>query len=427
MSTVSVINNSIEDASVNEIIKREIGDNINKISTNKILYKETVNALDIKEGEIIYMSYDFISLNSIQPNYENIYNHLSNIPFVKVVYTSDSMTEFMYANVIVIKKDSILYVLNLNQRFMMYNPSTLNNVTMSFDDDANMSLYSNTKKDDIYECIGLIQIYYSNPSASLPDILKLLGDNIFIHHKYGNKNSSANKPKYNLLSGNPHDGFYLNKISTDKLDVDLDTNYDDYVSEFYDKANEFIRKDKASGLLLMTGLPGTGKTSLINKMMQDNPDINFIYINDSILTHLESPEFVHYLSTISNSVLILEDQENLLKSRDNHTNPIISTLLNITSGLLSSSINCRIIITYNYGNKDLDVDNALKRKGRLVASVNIGKLSLDKTKKLASKLGLNPDEFNDDSLLSDIYNYGDVNEFGDKSNRSQISFMKDRE
>jgi len=427
MSTVSVINHSVEDASVNDIIKREIGDNINKISTNKILYKETVKALDIQESEIIYMSYDFASLSLIQTNYENIYNHLSSIPFVEVVYTSDSMTEFMYANIIVIKKDNILYVLNLNQRFMMYNPSTLNNVTMSFDDDANMSLYSNTKKDDIYECIGLIQIYYNNPSTSLPDILKLLGDKIFIHHKYGDKNSSANKPKYNLLSGNPHDGFYLNKISTHKLDVDLDTNYDEYVSEFYDKANEFIRKDKASGLLLMTGLPGTGKTSLINKMMQDNPDINFIYINDSILSHIESPEFVHYLSTISNSVLILEDQENLLKSRDNHANPIISTLLNITSGLLSSSINCRIIITYNYGNKNVDVDNALKRKGRLVASVNIGKLSLEKTKKLASKLGLNPDEFNDDSLLSDIYNYGDVNEFGDKSNRSQISFMKDRE
>ena len=58
---------------------------------------------------------------------------------------------------------------------------------------------------------------------------------------------------------------------------DISNNYNDDVP--YDEMNEIIREDKA-GLIMLYGKPGTGKTSIIKSLINDNRETNFIFIDN---------------------------------------------------------------------------------------------------------------------------------------------------
>jgi ATP-dependent 26S proteasome regulatory subunit len=73
--------------------------------------------------------------------------------------------------------------------------------------------------------------------------------------------------------------------------------------------------------------------------------------------------------------------------RRHNNNSGVSNLLNISDGLLSDCLNVQIICTFN-SSLSL-IDNALLRKGRLIAKYEFGKLDIHKAKKLAERLGIN--------------------------------------
>jgi hypothetical protein len=84
----------------------------------------------------------------------------------------------------------------------------------------------------------------------------------------------------------------------------------------------------------------------------------------------------------------------------------VSNLLNISDGLLSDCLNVQIICTFN--SEIGFVDNALLRKGRLIARYEFGKLSVDKAKVLRDHLGLTT-EINKPMALAEITNPDDIN------------------
>ncbi len=63
----------------------------------------------------------------------------------------------------------------------------------------------------------------------------------------------------------------------------------------------------------------------------------------------------------------------------------VSNLLNISDGLLSDFLNVQIVCTFN-SNMNI-VDQALLRKGRLIASYEFKKLSIRKAQELSNHLG----------------------------------------
>ena len=148
----------------------------------------------------------------------------------------------------------------------------------------------------------------------------------------------------------------------------LKENYNDDLP--YDDMNKVIRSDKA-GLIMFYGMPGTGKTSLVKSLINDNRDTNFIFVDTSVCESISDGLFLDFLQDNKNSVIVFEDCEKLLFSRDEMVNESIGTILNLTDGIIAESMKIKFICTFNC---DLEkVDKALMRKGRLSLGYEIKK------------------------------------------------------
>jgi len=175
--------------------------------------------------------------------------------------------------------------------------------------------------------------------------------------------------------------------------VDVQRNYNDDFEKVDKITNDFIDGDD-SGLIIFNGEPGTGKSYYIKNLINTH-NKQFVFVTQDIANQMACPEFINFLMTLEDSVLILEDCENIVSSRNQGNNSsAISNILNICDGILSDVLNIKIIVTFNTDLKN--VDSALLRKGRLKYQYTFDKLSLEKTKALLKEL------YGDDYDVSDV-------------------------
>ena len=118
-----------------------------------------------------------------------------------------------------------------------------------------------------------------------------------------------------------------------------------------------------------------------------------------------NPEFMDLLLDNPNSVLVIEDAENIIMERRYSSHSSVSNLLNISDGLLSDCLNVQIICTFNSAIEM--VDTALLRKGRLIARYEFGKLEPQKATALSKHLGVEK-EYHLPASLAEITNPGSV-------------------
>jgi len=85
------------------------------------------------------------------------------------------------------------------------------------------------------------------------------------------------------------------------------------------------------------------------------------------------------------SVLVIEDAENIIMDRKHSSGSSVSNLLNISDGLMADFLNIQLICTFN--NSLTLVDEALLRKGRLIAKYEFGKLAVSQSQRLSNHLG----------------------------------------
>jgi ATP-dependent 26S proteasome regulatory subunit len=123
-----------------------------------------------------------------------------------------------------------------------------------------------------------------------------------------------------------------------------------------------------------------------------------------------------------NSVLIIEDGENVIKNRESAGagGNAVSNLLNLTDGILSDCLHIQVVATFNTHIKN--IDEALLRKGRLIVNYEFGKLSVDNTNRLFRYLG--KDHTADREMtLADIYNFDHVDLSNNKNTKKKIGFQ----
>lgn len=208
--------------------------------------------------------------------------------------------------------------------------------------------------------------------------------------------------------------------------VEYDGKYDFkmlYPDEFMpiaENIDSFIKGGK-SGMVILHGLQGSGKTSYIRKLIHDNQERRFVYLPMTMAAHLSSPDFVSFLhEKMKDSVVILEDCEQILESRESgNGGGAISTLLNMSDGLLADGLNIQFICTFNA--EIGRIDKALLRKGRLIDKYEFGKLGKEKAKALAELVHGNSEFVDGDMSLAEIFNMGSDNHAQEPA-RKKIGF-----
>jgi hypothetical protein len=179
-------------------------------------------------------------------------------------------------------------------------------------------------------------------------------------------------------------GLDIKAMEIKKTRLDLRLYYED---DFIDKDKiivERLNKQRDKGIVLLYGLPGTGKTTYLRYLI-GRLKKKVLFLSPSMTDHFMDPEFIDLLIDNPNSVVIIEDAENVLIDRKIARNSSVSNLLNISDGLLADFLNVQVICTFN---QPLSlIDSALLRKGRLIAMHEFGKLSIAKAQQLSDHLG----------------------------------------
>ena len=177
-------------------------------------------------------------------------------------------------------------------------------------------------------------------------------------------------------------GFYTDDVNTvDFQSVDISELYNDDFAEIDDIISQSLHKTE-SGMILLHGDPGTGKTTYIKHLICKFLDKDFIFIQDDFVKDLLKPSFVSFLLQNKNAILIIEDAEKVVVTRENAMNDsVVSTILQLTDGLFSDYLNIKIICTFNTNIER--IDKALLRKGRMIAKYKFVPLSPIKTAALA--------------------------------------------
>lgn len=200
-----------------------------------------------------------------------------------------------------------------------------------------------------------------------------------------------------------NNSFDLKSRPSKPVTVSVEKNYND---DFYaaDAAiNKFIDEDDKSGLVILNGAPGTGKTYYLRHLI-NTKNRRFVFIDKNLVDAFTSPGFTSFLANLENAVIILEDCESLLLSRnDGNRTSAVGTLLNMCDGLMSDAFNMKIIATFN---ADINrVDKALLRKGRCQYMYSFKPLAVEKANALAAELYPDQDvTFKKATPLCDIYN-----------------------
>ncbi len=242
-----------------------------------------------------------------------------------------------------------------------------------------------------------LNIYYANEFNQL---IK----NLLIQLETELKVDETKNGTFYMLNSDLNRNLYLRKTELKFKDVTIEKMYTDTVLEFDKQIQQNLVK-KESGLFILHGPPGTGKTSYINYLIQ-KINKKFVFIPSNLVDSLVLPEFLELLFKFKNSVLIIEDAENALKTRINNKNSPVSGLLNLTNGLIGDVLDIIVICTINSELKN--IDEALLRKGRLKGKCYFGKLSAEKANSLSQILNNNNNKFIEETTLADVFQNDEV-------------------
>jgi hypothetical protein len=216
-------------------------------------------------------------------------------------------------------------------------------------------------------------------NGTQPEFIRELTDTVY---RFRERNKREPLEINLIVSANRRLELKPMEIRRTKLDLGL------FYNEDFTGVDQLIRKrlgkKKDKGIVLLHGLPGTGKTTylryLISKIRKQ-----VLFLSPSLASDLMNPDFIQLLVDNPDTVLIIEDAENVIMDRKRNAGSSVSNLLNISDGLLADFLNIQVVCTFN--NSLTLIDEALMRKGRLIAKYEFGKLSVDKAQRLSDHLG----------------------------------------
>jgi len=299
-----------------------------------------------------------------------------------------------------------------------------------------------TYKKEILDVYFNKRYFNRNPNAEYEDIFYFLFEDLIVHFDRNQsevrilfrrtsisivdeivigikkfKGISKRQSKISLLV-NTSSGIGMTTLDISKPKLQLSDNYNEDILGIHQIILKRLSKKNDKGLVLLHGKPGTGKTSYIRFLITQLKK-KVIFLPPNMASALTKPDLISTLIDNPNSIFVIEDAENIVMDREQDGNSPVSALLNISDGLLSDCLNIQIICSFN---TDVSkIDNALLRKGRLIARYDFKELEVDKANMLSKKLGFNS-IFIAPMPLAAIYNQ-EENEFKQAEKPNAIGFQ----
>jgi len=237
----------------------------------------------------------------------------------------------------------------------------------------------------------------------------------------------SDSSKIHLFVKNRYDEYVFEPIKMSMPDdINIELNYG---KKFLDVEKQIVERlsTQDKGLYMFHGAPGAGKSTFL-KYLTTKVNKDFIYIPATMIeSFVNNPSTLSSLLQKKNSVLILEDAEKTIVKRmgDNYDSSAVTSLLNLSDGILGDILKCPLILTYNCPKQD--IDEALRRKGRLQVDYEFGPLEIEDAKKLAKHLGFSKKEIEENitkkMVIAEIYNLTKKTEMGEtKKEENRIGF-----
>lgn len=278
-------------------------------------------------------------------------------------------------------------------------------------------------------------------------VAKYLHDYVYVWKDYSFVNIDFNKHNNNVtISGYYTDKIFINMIavlekefvskvkknlvftimrSSSSLEIKSMGNgsapliVDNYLPEVLEEVDyvisAFSKTPPGGRICILNGEPGTGKTHLIRSILM-RMDCVFLIVPTNLIDSLDKPEFMPLLMNIKNEhekpiIMIIEDGDVCLVPRKNDNISTISSLLNLSDGILGSMIDIKMIISTNAEIRDMD--QAILRPGRLCRNIHVGPLPYEQANRVYQRLTNSSDaklEYRKYYTLAEIYDM--VNNIG---------------
>ncbi len=287
----------------------------------------------------------------------------------------------------ILKKLTHKFNLNRDNFLLKLEEATKDNWTKI---DYNRSLYLIKIQDELLLLISSTkaEIYYSN---EIPD------DTVKAVIKIFKPKTTAKKAvkKFYLLKY--EDGDYnLQPFDLKNNPIDLELFFNSDFLDFNNSVLEFLQDHNKSGIVLIYGKSGTGKTTYL-KYLLNTAGNKFIIVPKKMFSALESPNFYFFISELQDYVIILEDCEQLLTGISKST-PIKDFLKN-AEGLFASDFNYKIICTLTAQEQQINF-NALSRAQNIL-KYQMRELEIEKANNLRKKFQLKG-KITKPSVLADV-------------------------
>jgi hypothetical protein len=179
-------------------------------------------------------------------------------------------------------------------------------------------------------------------------------------------------------------GLELKTMEIKRTKLDIGLYYEDDFGPVDNVIQKRLNQKKDRGIVLLHGIPGTGKTTYLRYLF-GRLRKRVLFLSPNVACNLMDPDFIDLLIDNPGTVVVIEDAENIIMDRRAMSGSPVSNLLNISDGLLADFLNLQLICTFN--SPLTMVDQALMRKGRLIAKYEFGKLGVGKAQELSRHLG----------------------------------------
>lgn len=369
---------------------------------------------------------DVNNLQSLQAK-ENLWHKGKNVEHLASVFSSHTESFINEITLFMVHFNAIPNVIDLNNinckkamQWFIQNYSPI--IKDVYFNKRTLSGNKNAVYDDVLYLLHDDLIVYFDHNLSFVKLLFRNTDILVIEKmesalKKFIKKKDGQKPEISLIIQTQF-GLSTNNLTISKPLLKIVDNYNDDFNEIHHIISKQLTKKNGKGLVLLHGKPGTGKTSYLRYLITQVKK-KVIFLPPNLAGTITNPTLMNLLMENPNSIFVIEDAENIVVDRERNGESPVSALLNITDGLLSDCMNIQIICSFN---TDLSkVDNALMRKGRLIAKYEFKELATNKAQALSNKLGFNS-IIDKPMNLAAIYNQ-EEKEFLPEKNFTRIGFL----